>query len=81
MIYAKLKSPEEQKLLEDELRSAKDRNWYRRLRIIERLWHYMRDNITRSIFYKTLDKLCEALIHWLREIPFERFWSLMGLSP
>jgi hypothetical protein len=51
------------------------------LNLIERLWHYMRDNITRSVFYKTLDKLCEALIQWLREIPFERFWSLMGLSP
>ena len=31
MIYAKLKNPEEQKLLEYELKSAKDRNWYRRL--------------------------------------------------
>ena len=26
-------------------------------------------------------KLCEALTQWLRGIPFERFWSLMGLSP
>lgn len=51
------------------------------LNLIERLWNYMRDNITRSVFYKTLDKLCEALTQWLREIPFERFWSLMGLSP
>jgi len=51
------------------------------LNLIERLWHYMRDNITRSVFYKTLAKLCKALTQWLREIPFERFWSLMGLSP
>ena len=35
MIYARLKNPEEQKLLDDELKSAKDRNWYRRLQIIK----------------------------------------------
>jgi hypothetical protein len=51
------------------------------LNLIERLWHYMRDNITRSNFYITLEKLCESLISWLREIPFERFHSLLGLSP
>ena len=51
------------------------------LNLIERLWHYMRDNITRSTFYVTLDKLCQALVDWLKKLPFERFWSLMGLSP
>lgn len=51
------------------------------LNLIERLWDYMRDNITRSTFYITLEKLCEALVDWLKEIPFERFWSLLGLSP
>ena len=35
MIYAKLKDPGEQKLLDDELRAARDRNWYRRLQIIK----------------------------------------------
>jgi DDE superfamily endonuclease len=51
------------------------------LNLIERLWHYMRDNITRSIFYITIEKLCEALVNWLKNIPFERFHSLLGLSP
>ena len=51
------------------------------LNLIERLWHYMRDNITRSTFYITLENLCETLVDWLREIPFERFHSLLGLSP
>jgi hypothetical protein len=51
------------------------------LNLIERLWHYMRDNVTRSHFYVSLEKLCESLISWLREIPFERFHSLLGLSP
>jgi DDE superfamily endonuclease len=51
------------------------------LNLIERLWDYMRDNITRSTFYITLEKLCETLVNWLKELPFERFWSLLGLSP
>jgi len=51
------------------------------LNLIEHLWHYMRDNITRSVFYITLENLCEALVDWLRKLPFERFWSLLGLSP
>ena len=29
----------------------------------------------------TIEKLCESLTDWLREIPFERFHSLLGLSP
>jgi len=51
------------------------------LNLIERLWHYMRDNITRSNFYINIEKLCEALVSWLKSIPFERFHSLLGLSP
>jgi hypothetical protein len=51
------------------------------LNLIERLWHYMRDNITRSTFYITIEKLCETLVDWLKEIPFERFQSILGLSP
>ena len=51
------------------------------LNLIERLWKYMRDNITRNTFYSTFKHLCEALVEWLRKLPQERFWSLMGLSP
>jgi putative transposase len=50
------------------------------LNLIEHLWHYMRDNITRSTFYETLDQLCEALVDWLRKLPPERFLSLMGVA-
>lgn len=35
MIYAKLNNPEEKEILEAELKSAKNRNWYRRLQIIK----------------------------------------------
>ena len=50
------------------------------LNLIERLWHYMRDNITRSHFYKTFTQLCEALVKWLATLPFARFQSLMGVG-
>lgn len=48
------------------------------LNFIERPWKYMRDNITRNHFYLSFKELCEALVDWLHEIPFERFMSLMG---
>jgi len=35
MIYAQLNNPEEKEILESELKSAKDKNWYRRLQIIK----------------------------------------------
>lgn len=49
------------------------------LNLIERLWKYMRDNITRSVFYETFDKLCEAWVDWLYSLPYQRFWSIMGV--
>jgi len=51
------------------------------LNLIERLWHYMRDNITRSFFHLTFDKLCQTVVDWLKKLPPERLWSLMGLKP
>jgi hypothetical protein len=48
------------------------------LNLIERLWHYMRDNITRNHFYATFKELCETWVNWLQTLPFERFVSLMG---
>jgi transposase len=50
------------------------------LNLIERLWHYMRDNITRSHFYKTFKELCQSLMQWLEKLPFKRFQSLMGIE-
>ena len=35
MIYAKIKNPEENKRLEDAIKATKDKNWYRRLEIIQ----------------------------------------------
>lgn len=48
------------------------------LNLIEKLWWYMRDKITRNHFSKTFTCLCEALVGWLEGLPFDRFCSLMG---
>jgi len=49
------------------------------LNLIERLWKYMRDNITRNVFYSSFKELSEALVDWLKTLPFERFMSLIGI--
>jgi transposase len=73
--------------LDDFLRENKERfclvplpTYSPHLNLIERLWHYMRDKITRSQFYGTFTNLCEALVKWLQTLPFERFKSLMGIG-
>lgn len=50
------------------------------LNLIEHLWHYMRDKITRSHFCGTFEVLCETVVVWLRDLPFERFCSLLGVT-
>lgn len=50
------------------------------LNLIERLWHYMRDKITRSHFCGTFKLLCETVVAWLTDLPFERFHSLLGVT-
>ena len=50
------------------------------LNLVERVWHYMRDNITRSHFYQSFSQLCEALMQWFETVPFQRFQSLMGVG-
>ena len=51
------------------------------LNLIEKLWWYMRQKITRNHFYHTFDELCQSLVEWLQRLPFDRFHSLMGLKP
>ena len=50
------------------------------LNLIERLWRFMRGQMTRNHFYDSLQELCEALVRWLDRLPFERFQSLVGLQ-
>jgi len=41
----------------------------------------MRQNITRNHFYESFEALCQALAGWLEHLPFDRFCSLMGITP
>ena len=49
------------------------------LNLIERLWPFMRGQMTRNYFCAALQQLCEALVRWLEALPAERFQSLMGI--
>jgi len=51
------------------------------LNLIEKLWWYMRQKITRNHFYEEFSQLCEALVGWLKRLPFDRFCSLIGITP
>ncbi len=48
------------------------------LNLIERLWRFMRGQVTRNQFYPTLKELCEAAADWLNRLPFSRFCSVIG---
>lgn len=51
-----------------------------RLNLIERLWRQMRADITKNHFCQSVKETCEAVVHWLENLPFARFMSLMGLD-
>ena len=50
------------------------------LNLIERLWNFMRGQMTRNHFYQSLDAQCVAIVSWLECLPFSRFCSLMGVD-
>ena len=50
------------------------------LNLIERLWRFMRGQVTRNHFYESLTAEAEAVVNWLSKLPFSRFCSLMGLD-
>jgi transposase len=47
---------------------------------IERLWRFMRSQITRNRFYESLNAVAMAAVEWLRSLPFAHFCSLMGID-
>jgi hypothetical protein len=51
-----------------------------RLNLIERLWRQMRADMTRNHFCQAIKETCEAVVHWLENLPFARFMSLMGIE-
>jgi transposase len=50
------------------------------LNLIERLWRFMRRQVTKNQFYDNLTTLSEIVVNWLEKLPFSRFQSLMGLD-
>lgn len=50
------------------------------LNLIERLWAFMRSQMTKNVFYENLKTLSEAVVDWLEKLPFSRFCSLLGID-
>jgi transposase len=50
------------------------------LNLIERLWRFMRGQITRNHFHQSLEALAVAVVAWLMNLPFAHFCSLMGID-
>jgi transposase len=50
------------------------------LNLIEKLWHFMRGQVTRNFFPETLDTLAQTVMNWFDKVPFSQFCSLMGVD-
>jgi transposase len=50
------------------------------LNLIEKLWHFMRGQVTRNFFPETLDNLAQTVINWFEKVPFSQFCSVMGVD-
>jgi hypothetical protein len=50
------------------------------LNLIERLWGFMRGQMTRSQFYESFKVQCEAIAGWFENLSFSRFCSLLGID-
>jgi len=50
------------------------------LNLIERLWRFLRGQITRNLFCASLNDLAEATAAWLELVPWAQLCSLMGVD-
>ncbi len=50
------------------------------LNLIERLWKFMRAQVTNNQFFDTLAALAEAVVAWFNKLSFSHFCSLMGID-
>jgi hypothetical protein len=50
------------------------------LNLIEKLWRFLRGQMTRNQFYYNLKALCEAVVQWLEKLPLAQFCSVMGID-
>ncbi len=50
------------------------------LNLIERLWRFMRGQVTKDYYYKTITRLCEAVVEWFEKLSFQEFCSLISIK-
>lgn len=50
------------------------------LNLIERVWKFMRGQVTRNQFYSTMKDLAQAAVDWLDKLPFSQFCSVIGIE-
>jgi transposase len=50
------------------------------LNLIERLWRFLRGQITRNRFYASLNELAEATVAWLEQVSWTQLCSLIGVD-
>ncbi len=48
--------------------------------LIERLWRFMRGQMTKNQFYDSLETLSKAVVEWLEKLSFAEFSFLMGID-
>ncbi len=51
------------------------------LNAIERLWGYLRDHVTRNVFWGTIARQCQAVADFLGAMDLATFQTLMSTSP
>jgi transposase len=51
------------------------------LNAVERLWGYLRDHVTRNVFWGTIARQCQTVCEFLRALDFPTFQRLMSTSP
>ena len=50
------------------------------LNLIERLWKFMRGQVTNNQFFEDLPALAQAVVDWFEKLSFSQFCSLMGVD-
>ena len=51
------------------------------LNAIERLWGYLRDHVTRNVFWGTIARQCQTVTAFLQALDLATFQRLMSTSP
>jgi len=50
------------------------------LNLIEKLWKFMRGQVTNNQFFEDLPALAQAVVDWFEKLSFAQFCSILGVS-